>query len=98
MSQIKEAAERLTIRVDANPDIEKLETFLDEETKKIISELPIWYLRPLVLLEFVGIGQEWLVRPLRRMNGLIPLEGMFTEKGAKEIEEILFRFLFGVYS
>lgn len=98
MKSIKDAAKRVDVRTSGNGDVSKLEEIIEEESGKIKSGLPLWYVKPLVLLEYTGIGPEWLVRPLVRLNNVTPLELMLTEDGAKQVEEILYRFIFGVYS
>jgi len=50
------------------------------------------------VLENQEAAIHWLHRPQPGLNERVPLELMRTEAGAKEVEELLYRIEYGIYS
>lgn len=50
------------------------------------------------VLETQTAANHWLHRPQTGLNERIPLELMRTEVGTKEVEELLYRIEYGIYS
>jgi putative toxin-antitoxin system antitoxin component (TIGR02293 family) len=48
--------------------------------------------------EDLGRAREWLREPQRGLGGRVPLEVMRTEVGAREVEDLLGRIEYGVFS
>ena len=51
-----------------------------------------------VVMESLENGRRWLVSPQIGLGGAIPLEYAETEIGAREVEDLLGRIEYGVYS
>jgi putative toxin-antitoxin system antitoxin component (TIGR02293 family) len=54
--------------------------------------------RAIEVLESVESARQWLNAPQVGLGGAIPLEYAETEVGAREVEDLLGRIEFGVYS
>ena len=50
------------------------------------------------VLETHATAMHWLTRPQLGLGEMIPLELLSTEIGAKEVEELLYRIEYGIYS
>lgn len=46
----------------------------------------------------VAKAQDWLTRPNRALGDVIPLDQLDTELGAREVENVLQRLAFGIFS
>ncbi len=50
------------------------------------------------VMESLDAGRRWLASPQAGLGGAVPLEHADTEVGARDVEELLGRIEFGVYS
>lgn len=54
--------------------------------------------RALEVFENVGTARNWLKRPNRALGGTVPFELLDTDAGTEQVDELLTRIEYGVYS